>query len=76
MTIVISNDRSILSNALLEKYQLSEVYLSVPQRAVFIGPLGLSQFLAHRGGSMKIPALAELEALTVDPLTLPPRHWQ
>jgi hypothetical protein len=76
MTMVITNDTSLLPRSTLERYHMGELYFAVSQRRMFIGPVELPKYLAHRAGSGVLPAIAELEALKVHESTLPPRHWE
>jgi hypothetical protein len=74
MTVVITNESSLLSRSVIETYYFGVLYFAVPQRRMFIGPVQLPRYLAHRSGSSVSPVIAELETMKVDASLLPPRQ--
>lgn len=74
MTMAISNDFSLLPRSVLEVYHMGVLYFALPQRQMFIGPVELSRYLAHRNGSCPLPAITAVEAMRVDDSTIPPRN--
>jgi hypothetical protein len=74
MTMTVSNDFSLLTRSILEMYHLGILYFAIPQRQMFIGPVELPRYLAHRNGSRLLPEIAAVEAMRVDDSTIPPRN--
>lgn len=48
------------------------VYLLIPQRGKFVGPIDLMNYMSHQLGHERIPELCEIESLKVDRAKLPP----
>ena len=71
MSMVISDDNSLWTAAEFNAYREGIMYFVIPERGVFIGPVPLPHYLAHRLGNFVDPQLASLEALRIDPTKLP-----
>ncbi|MGA9753243.1 MAG: hypothetical protein WBS54_15785 [Acidobacteriota bacterium] len=69
MTAFISDDPSLWGERFNGK--CGEVYIAVPQRDMWVGPIEMPQFIAHKTGTQRYPELAALEALRVVPGPLP-----
>jgi hypothetical protein len=75
MTMMILDDIRLMAGSMMKQYQLGEVYLALPQKQMFIGPISLPAYLAHKNGSCASQKLSELESMKIDGTTLPPRNW-
>jgi hypothetical protein len=73
MTMAISDDNSLWSNADFQSYREGQLYFVVPERRIFAGPIGLAAYLSHSFGDSLEPTLARLEALKSDPALIPAR---
>ena len=72
INIAISDDPAIWYNPDLGLEHYGEVSLILPQLAAFIGHIPLPNYLAHKTGAARLPALADLELRRVARSTLPP----
>jgi hypothetical protein len=71
MTMSISDDPSFWSDPSLADYHTGQVFLAVPERDKFVGPIPLPTYLAHHLGNIVDPQLAALAALRGDLTNLP-----
>jgi hypothetical protein len=71
MRIVISDEPSLWSESRLEVYREGQLFLIVPPRDEFLGPIPLPEYLAHRSGIGRRADLGRLEQLRIDPNVLP-----
>jgi len=71
MTMSISNDNSFWSSSEFQNYHQGVMYFVIPERQVFMGPVALPRYIAHKNGRYVDSQLAWLEALKGDPSLLP-----
>lgn len=71
MTMSISNDNSFWSSSEFQNYHQGVMYFVIPERQVFMGPVALPHYIAHKIGRYVDSQLASLEALKGEPSLLP-----
>jgi hypothetical protein len=71
MTMALSDDCTFWSGADFQTYRDGAVFIAVPARQVFVGPISLPLYLAHQLGSFSESNLASLAAMRADPALLP-----
>lgn len=54
------------------KFPEKQVYILIPQRSIFKGPIQYDSYISYLNGHSDIPELSELRSLVVDGSTLPP----
>lgn len=70
MSVVIS-DSIVLVDSLDQKFKEGLIWLIIPSLSRSEGPIWLPDYLAHREGSRPLAALTAIEALRIDPSSLP-----
>lgn len=71
LSVVISDDSPLWADGRLKEYHLGQVFLILPQRREFVGPISAHTYLLHRWGVQRCAQLARIEAMRVDPSSLP-----
>lgn len=71
MQMTISTEPSLWQHSQSFAYHQGMVYFVLPQVRRFVGPVSLVNYLSHRSGTTLLPELEALEALRVDPATIP-----
>lgn len=74
MSMMISDDPALWQPGTADSFREMHIYVVVPQRQLFLGPYRAIDFVSHRFGRRRIPALVELEASRVRLRDLPPRR--
>jgi hypothetical protein len=69
---VVVTDNPALLGRLNENYTEGVVWLTIPSLSRGEGPIGLPDYLAHRAGTARFLNLAAVEAMRIDPSSLPP----
>ncbi|RBP12952.1 HNH endonuclease [Roseiarcus fermentans] len=71
MNVVISDEPELWRAEQFDDYKHGAIFIVIPERKCFSGPVGLAAYLNHRNGHNIDPNLASLEALRIDPGVLP-----
>jgi hypothetical protein len=71
MAVVITESPTLLER-LDQTFIEGNLWLTIPSLSRSEGPIWLPDYLAHRAGTPYLPALTAIEAMRVDPATLPP----
>jgi hypothetical protein len=74
MSIIVSDDPSLWAGDKFDKYRYGAVFVVLPQRDMFLGPIDMQRYLARAVDGASIPELSAIEALRIDPSTLPPKR--
>lgn len=74
MHIGLSDDPSLWSPDVVERFGEGESYVIVPHRQWAVGPIAFPDFIAHQLGGLRVPQLAELEALREIAEQRPPKR--
>jgi HNH endonuclease len=74
MSMMISDDPSLWPSNADRMLLNGAVFIFVPQRARVIGPIPISEFIAHRSGSRRRSDLTELENMRSTLAPLPPKN--
>jgi hypothetical protein len=69
---VISDTPALWTSERFASYREGQVFLLIPQLDQFVGPLPLGSYISHRLGNAKVGKLSALEAMRIDPASLPP----
>ncbi len=70
MSVVIT-DSPDLSGSLDQAFTEGNIWLTIPTLSRSEGPIWLPDYLAHRARIRQLPALTAIEAMRIDPSTLP-----
>lgn len=70
MSVVIS-DNTVLVDSLDQKFKEGVIWLTIPSLSRSEGPIWFPDYLAHREGSQPLTALTAIEAMRIDPSSLP-----
>nr|WP_230968056.1 HNH endonuclease [Nostoc sp. WHI] len=70
LNVVISDERSLWSDH--KNYSDGQIFLVVPQLSKALNPISLPIYISHKLQELPAKELQELEALKIDPSTLPP----
>lgn len=72
MHVSMSDSPQLWEEPRFDHYRQGVMYLIAPQLGRFVGPVSLPQFIAHKTGIGKVQELQAIEAMRIDPSTLPP----
>ena len=72
--VVISDEPALWSERPTIADGHGSVFVLVPQREIGLGPIPLEDYLAHQQSIKTLENLSSLEALRIDPDSLPPFH--
>ena len=74
LDIVICGDSAVLEPGFHARWREPQVFVAIPQRGIFAGPVALAAFVAHREREADVPELARLEALAIAQRMLPSKQ--
>jgi len=70
MHVVISDEANLWTSTILKDYLEGIIYLIIPQLGMFVGPLDLPSYFAHRRGIVSIRELEQIEQKSKETLSL------
>lgn len=70
LNVVISDEPNLWNDQ--KNYRDGQIFLVVPQLRKSLNPISLPTYIGHKLKELPVKELQELEALKIDPSTLPP----